>query len=423
MVYDEFKEQLTKHREGWYETGLPWKGNLPLLPTNKRGSRRRLKNLTTKLQRDGRTNEYDAIIREQKECGVVETADGPARGVEFYIPHKAMIRESAETTKLRIVYDASARANPDVPSMNDCLYPGPPLQNKLWDLLIHQRAYPVVVTGDIQMAFLQVRIRENERDALRFHWRCTEDSEVQTLRFTRVLFGLAPSPFLLAGVIEQHLSSSEEKCPDTVGELRRSLYVDDLLTGSQTIERAQQCKERAMEIFEDATFRLHKWNSNVKELEMNNDPPGDREEPTYAKQQFGGKPTETKMLSLKWNKGLVAAKARLAKEGLTIPRLELVSAHMAANLVTNVRNALQGLPELTIYGWLDSTVALHWLSGNGKYKQFVTNRVSKIKQHKEIKWRHVPTLDNPVDLASRGESLSETPLWWNGPGSTTLIND
>ena len=358
MVYDEFKEQLTKHREGWYETGLPWKGNLPLLPTNKRGSRRRLKNLTTKLQRDGLTNEYDAIIREQKECGVVETADGPARGVEFYIPHKAMIRESAETTKLRIVYDASARANPDVPSMNDCLYPGPPLQNKLWDLLIHQRAYPVVVTGDIQMAFLQVRIRENERDALRFHWRCTEDSEVQTLRFTRVLFGLAPSPFLLAGVIEQHLSSSEEKCPDTVGELRRSLYVDDLLTGSQTIERAQQCKERAMEIFEDATFRLHKWNSNVKELEMNNDPPGDREEPTYAKQQFGGKPTETKMLSLKWNKGLVAAKARLAKEGLTIPRLELVSAHMAANLVTNVRNALQGLLEPTIYGWLDSTVAL-----------------------------------------------------------------
>ena len=242
VVHDEFKEQLTRHREGWYETGLPWKGNLPLLPANERGSRRRLNNLTTKLQRDGLTNEYDAIIREQKECGVVEPADGPARGVEFYIPHKAVIRETAETTKLRIVYDASARANPDVPSLNDCMYPGPPLQNKLRDVLIHQRAYPVVVIGDIQKAFLQVRIRENERDALQFHWRCKEDSEVQTLRFTRALFGLAPSPFLLAGVIEQHLSSWEEKYPDTVGELRRSLYVDNLLTGNQTIERAQQCK-------------------------------------------------------------------------------------------------------------------------------------------------------------------------------------
>ena len=54
---------------------------------------------------------------------------------------------------------------------------------------------------------------------------------------------------------------------------------------------------------------------------------------------------------------LVTAKARLAKKDLTIPRLELVSAHMAANLVINVRNALKDLPEPTVYGWLDSTVA------------------------------------------------------------------
>ena len=62
---------------------------------------------------------------------------------------------------------------------------------------------------------------------------------------------------------------------------------------------------------------------------------------------------------------LVAAKSRLAKEGLTIPRLELISAHMATNLVKNVQNALQNLPEPTIYGWLDSTVALHWIHKEG----------------------------------------------------------
>jgi hypothetical protein len=66
------------------------------------------------------------------------------------------------------------------------------LQNKLWDVLVHQRGYPVVVSGDIQKAFLQVRVRENERDALRFYWRSEEDSQLETLRFTRVLFGLAP---------------------------------------------------------------------------------------------------------------------------------------------------------------------------------------------------------------------------------------
>lgn len=64
---------------------------------------------------------------------------------------------------------------------------------------------------------------------------------------------------------------------------------------------------------------------------------------------------------------LVAAKARLAKRDLTIPRLELVSAHMATNLVVNVKNVLKDLPEPTVYGWLDSTVALHWILGNGLY--------------------------------------------------------
>ena len=64
---------------------------------------------------------------------------------------------------------------------------------------------------------------------------------------------------------------------------------------------------------------------------------------------------------------LVAAKARLAKRDLTVLRLELVSAHMATNLVVNMKNALKDLPEPTVYGWLDSTVALHWILGNGLY--------------------------------------------------------
>ena len=99
---------------------------------------------------------------------------------------------------------------------------------------------------------------------------------------------------------------------------------------------------------------------------------------------------------------LVAAKGRLAKQNLTIPRLELVGAHMATNLLINVRNAYDNLPPPMLYGWLDSTVALHWIKGNGQYKQFVANRVAKIRLHKDIEWRYVPTDNNPADLASRG---------------------
>ena len=167
-VYSEFKEQPKRDPERWYETGLPWRGNHPSLPNNKQGSLRRLNSLTKKLQREGHTTEYNAIIQDQLKEGVVERAPAVPTNQEFYIPHKAVIKETAESTKMRVMYDASARASPDAPSLNECLYPGPSLPNKLWDVLVQQRAYPVLVTGDIRKAFLQIRIRESERDALQF---------------------------------------------------------------------------------------------------------------------------------------------------------------------------------------------------------------------------------------------------------------
>ena len=114
--------------------------------------------------------------------------------------------------------------------------------------------------------------------------------------------------------------------------------------------------------------------------------------------------------------GLVTAKSRLAKQGLTIPRLELVSGHMAANVAVNVRNALESFPLASnIQCWVYSTVALHWLSDNGEYRQFLANRVRKIQSHNNLLWRHVPTSENPADLGSRGGSVTKAELWWRGP--------
>ena len=201
VVYSEFKEQLIRHPDGCYETGLPWKGYHLPLPTNKSGSLKRLQQLLKKLERTNTYDQYDAIIQEQREDGIVEPAPTEPKGTEFYIPHRAVVRENAETTKLRFVYDASARENANQPSLNDCLHPGPPLQNLLWNVLVRARFYPVLLTGDLQKAFLQVRMKEEERDALRFHWKFKGHSEIETLRFTRALFGLTSSPFLLLNSI------------------------------------------------------------------------------------------------------------------------------------------------------------------------------------------------------------------------------
>ena len=116
------------------------------------------------------------------------------------------------------------------------------------------------------------------------------------------------------------------------------------------------------------------------------------------------------------NQGFVAAKARLAKKSLTIPRKKLVAGHMSANLVRNVKKALENLPVQNVYGWLDSTVALHWIKENGEYKQFVSNCVRKIKEIDYIQWRYVPTDENISDMESHGAKPDHlNGEWKHGP--------
>ena len=124
---------------------------------------------------------------------------------------------------------------------------------------------------------------------------------VRTYRFTRALFGLGPSPFLLGGVIQHHLNTCRPTHPDRVAEIERELYVDDLISGGGTIQEAKQKKATATEMFHQATFHLHKWHSNVTELELTEETEtGD--DLSYAKQQLGIKPRECGLLGLKWNK-------------------------------------------------------------------------------------------------------------------------
>ena len=85
---------------------------------------------------------------------------------------------------------------------------GPPLQNRLWDILIRFRFRPILLCGDIENAFLQIRIRESQRDTLRFQWVSNLDlnrSEVN--RFTRLVFGLMQSPFILEGTLKEHFNN------------------------------------------------------------------------------------------------------------------------------------------------------------------------------------------------------------------------
>ena len=94
--------------------------------------------------------ECDEIIQDQLKQGVIETAPPNPTKKEFYISHKKVAKQDAESTKLRIVYDASAKESNTQPSLNDCLNPGPTLQNLHWSILVRARFLPVLLTGDLR---------------------------------------------------------------------------------------------------------------------------------------------------------------------------------------------------------------------------------------------------------------------------------
>ena len=137
---------------------------------------------------------------------------------------------------------------------------------------------------------------------MRFHWyRDLNTKETEMLRFTRALFGLAPSPFLLGGVLREHLECCPERFPVAVEEILRSFYVDDLISGGATVQKAQHLKESAQAIFSEAQFELRKWHSNIPVLETDVTESSEQES-SYAKQQLGAKQGETRVLGMPWNK-------------------------------------------------------------------------------------------------------------------------
>jgi len=84
-------------------------------------------------------------------------------GTVHYIPHKEVVKEDRTTTKLRVVYDASARSRSE-PSLNDCLLSGPALAPLIFDVLLGFRLHKVALIGDLEKAFLNIDIKPGERN-------------------------------------------------------------------------------------------------------------------------------------------------------------------------------------------------------------------------------------------------------------------
>ncbi|PFX16088.1 hypothetical protein AWC38_SpisGene19665 [Stylophora pistillata] len=178
------------------------------------------------------------------------------------------LTDVAESTKKRIVYDYSAKPDSQAQSLDDCLKVGHPLQPMIFAILLRNRLNFLCITDDIQKAFLQIKVDPKDRDALRLLWYENLNSRtVLQYRFTRVIFGSGPSPYILGATLQKHVSQYADKYPTTTVELLKITYVDDMQSGGGQKEELLKLKEESSKIMKEGGFLLHKWHSNIPEVE------------------------------------------------------------------------------------------------------------------------------------------------------------
>ena len=257
QVWTDFESTIEKV-DGRYSVSLPWKdGMAERLKPNRVSAQKRLDSLNLRLRKDTELSQaYSNFFQFMEEQGIVEEV--PANDVDtsspvYYLPHHPVVKAHSSSTKVRPVFDASAKSYNGV-SLNDCMCTGPNLLPDLVSLLLRFRRWKVALTADVVKAFLQVAVHPADRDAHRFLW------QEKVMRFTRVPFGNRASPFLLCATIRHHLSLYPQSL--AVTELRDNLYMDDWLTGCDSEALAQKMFLDAQKVMLEAGMTLSKWTSN-----------------------------------------------------------------------------------------------------------------------------------------------------------------
>nr|CAI5826808.1 unnamed protein product [Callosobruchus analis] len=239
--------------------------------------------------------------------------------------------------------------------------------------------------------------------------------------------------------------------PTAANVIISDFYVDDLITGSTSIENTIKLKHDIQNILSSSGFILTQWMSNDLSIL-------DKSEQNQIAKYYILDDSNVKTLGILWNPSqdsfqysihafsdasqsayygsciyirsqnqrretfvsLLCAKSRVAPlKSISIPRLELCGALLSARLTVKVLDSLKIPPERVIF-WTDSmrTFRAH---------TFVSNRVSEIQQKtSEYEWRHVKSDHNPADSFSRGCSVNHLlkgSIWFNGPDWLSLPED
>ena len=137
--------------------------------------------LRTKLKHPDAREAYADLFRSWDKQDIISRIHQADNEHAFYLPHFPVFKQS-DPSKVRPVFDASAKFGSDKKSLNSALFCGPNLMNELPQVLLRFRAKPIAVTSDIKDMFLRIRLQEQDKPFHRFLWQ-DENGDIVDFQF------------------------------------------------------------------------------------------------------------------------------------------------------------------------------------------------------------------------------------------------
>ena len=271
-------DNITRDQEGRVCAPALWNAEIEsMLAKNEHLARRVLRSTLQKLRKNKNTlKSYDDVIQQQLRDGIIELVDDlpaflKANKVHSFVPHSAVIRAAAATTKVRVVFMSNlADRRGGGLSHNEISFPGANLNYALLESLTLLRFDKYLISYDLVKAFLQIRLRPEDANRLLFLWVKNpedENSEVVCYRFLRLAFGLRFSPSILLTVMYYILMYDTRDDSEKLKELKRNLYmlayVDNIAYSCNNEEDVWFGYKNSIEIFEKFKFPLQKFVTNA----------------------------------------------------------------------------------------------------------------------------------------------------------------
>ncbi|XP_045445808.1 uncharacterized protein LOC123653874 [Melitaea cinxia] len=258
-----FTDTTVRDEHGRFHVRMPLRQPANVLGDSYTRARNSFFSLENKLDRSPQYKKlYIDFMQEYEELGHMSLWTGDINNMKtpyYFLPHHGIYREDSLTTKLRVVFNASAATTSNY-SLNDIQYVGPILQNDVFSILLRFRQYKYVVCADIQKMYRNIGIHLDQRDLQLIVWRASRNDPLRIYKLNTVTYGTASAPYLSIRCLHELAAECNNKRIAQV--ITDDMYVDDVLTGDDQLDNLLDICNKTSEVLQSGCFLLRKWTFN-----------------------------------------------------------------------------------------------------------------------------------------------------------------